>query len=49
MEIFDEEVLSPFERIRQRNIIKNYEFMIALGKFVNLTDDYVESPFRFLP
>ena len=47
MEIYDEEVLSPFELVRQRNIIKNYEFMIACGKFVNVRDDHVEPTFRF--
>ena len=31
MEIYDEEDLSAFELQRQRNIIKNYEFMIACG------------------
>ena len=32
VEIYDEDTLTEFELNRQRNIIKNYEFMKACGK-----------------
>ena len=32
MEIFDESTLSEYEVLRQRNIIKNYEFMKSCGE-----------------
>ena len=34
VEIYDEETLTEFELNRQRNIIKNYEFMKACGKYL---------------
>ena len=35
MEIYDEDTLNPFELQRQKNIIKNYEFMKACGKEID--------------
>ena len=32
VEIYDEDTLTEFELNRQRNIIKNFEFMKACGK-----------------
>ena len=34
MEIYDWDTLTPFELNRQKNIIRNYEFMKACGEFV---------------
>ena len=37
MEIYDEDTLNPFELDRQKNIIKNYEFMkVCLNRFIYL-------------
>ena len=43
MEIYDEDTLNEFELQRQKNIIKNYEFMKACGKdrFYFTPQDYV--------
>ena len=34
MEIYDEDQLTEYEKIRQRNIIDNYEFMKSCGKCI---------------
>ena len=34
MEIYDWDTLTPFELNRQKNIIRNYEFMKACGKLL---------------
>ena len=44
MEIFDEEDLTPFELQRQKNIIRNYEFMKSCGKLNQTTElDFLSS------
>ena len=34
MEIYDEDQLTEYEVIRQRNIIANYEYMKSCGRFI---------------